>query len=82
MNDLTKEELQIIIKGMSQYYLEEYSLRLMNKIQSMIDNYQEDSCKHEWHRFRSSASGTPPWRHVWHECIRCNLTTEPEVLNE
>lgn len=43
MNDFSKEELQLILKGMSQYYLEKDSLELMDKIQSMIDNY----CEHE-----------------------------------
>lgn len=44
MNDFTKEELEVILEG-SVWWLEGdnelYSEELINKIQSMIDNYCE-----------------------------------------
>ncbi len=48
MNDFTKEELERIIEGISLWLDGDdalYSQQLINKIQSMIDNY----CEHEWH---------------------------------
>ena len=63
MNDFTKEELERILEGVA-WWLDGdsalYSGALINKIQSMIDNYQ---CKHE-SDLRSY--------HPYHDkCIKC-----------
>lgn len=48
MNDFTKEELESILEGIS-WWLDGdnalYSEKIINKIQSMIDNYCEHDCK-------------------------------------
>jgi hypothetical protein len=49
MNDFTKEELEEILEGVA-WWLDGdsalYSQRLIEKIQSMIDNYQENIPSH------------------------------------
>jgi hypothetical protein len=45
MNDFTKEELELIY-----YHLENEPVELSKKIQSMIDNYCDHECTHEFER--------------------------------
>ncbi len=56
MNDFTKEELEILWGACDQY---SPAFGMLNKIQSMIDNY----CEHEW-RCWDDVDNT-------HECIIC-----------
>ncbi len=50
MNDFTKEELERILDGVT-WWLDSdnalYSEALVNKLQSMIDNYRDQNCIHE-----------------------------------
>jgi len=60
MNDFTKEELERILQGVS-WWLDGdtaiYSESLINKIQSMIDNYCEhDTCAGEVEIFADTCS--------------------------
>lgn len=55
MNDFTKDELQIILLDMDTYIRQNKILKespihkeLRLKIQSMIENYCEDGCQHDW----------------------------------
>ena len=62
MNDFTKEELERILDGVT-WWLDSdnalYSEALVNKLQSMIDNY----CEHEFVIYNKE------YNHV--ECIKC-----------
>lgn len=63
MNDFTKEELEDLIfcvKYHTDYQGDSIQENLINKIQSLIDNY----CKHEW---REGMCQT---------CIKCNFLQE------
>lgn len=44
MNDFTKEELNILRAALHEILFFSETPKLLNKIQSMIDNY----CEHEW----------------------------------
>lgn len=60
MNDFTKEELEKIFYyvDITSHIQEDDEQDLLDKIQSMIDNY----CDHEWY-----PGGNRPWLH----CIKC-----------
>lgn len=65
MNDFTKEELEGILEGLSWWLEGDDALcseRLINKIQSLIDDY----CEHKWH--------SNPYNYVLH-CQKCGKTT-------
>lgn len=53
IHDFTKEELIEILEGIA-WWLDGdfalYSEKLIDKIQSMIDNYSEHECNHEFKR--------------------------------
>jgi len=66
VNDFTKEELESILDGMS-WWLDGdsalYSEKLINKIQSMIENY----CDHDW---ENPCCGCPDSQC---SCTKCGL---------
>lgn len=80
MNDFTKDELEEIQAAliMTKMLDQNHDFAITDKIQSMIDNYCEEECDHEWSRFRTSPTGKAPFHHIYWTCIKCNETTEPE----
>ncbi len=69
MNDFTKEELidlNIIVSVWCAKHIDDKkTVKLSDKLQSMIDNY----CDHEWH-----PGGNRPWLH----CIKCKANFQHE----
>ena len=70
MNEFTKEELYEIKKCIS--YFDEYRIigfhhNLLDKTQSMIDNY----CEHEWRCWDDE--------HNTRECIKCDESRTGEI---
>lgn len=72
MNDFTKEELNDLIYCLNMADKQDIIMPsdkkcyfILNKIQSMIDNY----CEHEWH-----PGGNRPWLH----CIKCKANFDHE----
>ncbi len=72
MNDFTKEELERILEGVT-WWLDGdsdlYSEVLINKIQSMIDNYCEHECNGEIEIFVDT-------------CLKCNCYLLRELKND
>lgn len=72
MNDFTKEELKrLLLRSYSWVSYPENQnkdeLELINKIQSMIDNY----CDHEWRCWDD--------KHNTRECIKCDEKRQGEI---
>jgi hypothetical protein len=69
MNDFTKEELKHIkdmLFGIKTNF--DYEDDVINKIQSMIDNYCEHECNHEWIKCLYGENRIPI-----NICALCNL---------